>query len=245
MRDAANRRSKTPLYRMIQLDLQRKILAGDLPRGSWLPSEAQLQRTYGASQTSVRRSLLELERLGLVERLQGRGTVIAANEVRAVSPMLGLGQELRQRGFSILAEVLENEIVEAGETIGARLGLGPREHVRRLRRRYSAEGTPLVLLEHHLRTDLVQGLQDFGGDSLYAFLLARDAAPHHAQERVFATNLDAREAELLALAPGTAALVRERTAFDGSGVAVEHTHYVLRSSADDGYQLEINLQATP
>ncbi len=67
-----------PLYRVIQADLQRQILSGELKPNDWLPSEARLMREYNASQTSVRRALLELGRLGLIERFQGRGSMVAS-----------------------------------------------------------------------------------------------------------------------------------------------------------------------
>lgn len=237
---ASARRSRTPIYRAIQSDIQRKILSGELPRGAWLPSEAGLKREYAASQTSVRRALLELARLGLIERYQGRGSIITSNEMRTTTTMLGLGEELRQRGYDITGETIANRVEEASATVAGELAISEGSPVRHLERVYTTADGPLVFLDHYLLPDLVDDFDRFDGASLYAFLLGRNAAPDYAQERVFAANLEARQADLLGVPGGTAALVRERRSFDGAGQVVEFTHYVLRS---DRYHLEIDLRA--
>lgn len=234
------RRSRVPIYRTIQTDIQRQILSGDLQRGSWLASEANLQREYGASQTSVRRALLELEQLGLIERFQGRGSVITSNEVRATTTMLGLGEELRQRGYNLTAKLITNAEVKASDETVRQLGLSANSSVRHIERVYATSSSPLVFLCHYLLRDLVNDFDQFGGDSLYGYLLVRGAAPEYAQERVFAANLDPRQAGLLCVPEGTAALVRERRSFDNTGRVVEFTRYVLRS---DKYHLKMNLRA--
>lgn len=234
--------SKGPLYRVLQATLQRDILSGARKPGDWLPSESQLSKTYGVSQTSVRRALLELERLGLIERHQGRGSAVASNEIRAVSPMLGLGTELRQSGYEIGPELLDSFDEPASAEIAQRLGVDEGTTLRRIQRRYWFEDEPLVYLDHHLTLGAGLDYGEFGGDSLYAFLATRDALPANARERVTALNVVGREAELLGVPDGTAALLRERTAYGAGRRPVEYTRYVMRS---DRYHLEIDLRKQP
>lgn len=231
--------SRAPIYRAIQADLQRDILSGSLEPGDWLPSESQLRRTYGVSQTSVRRALLELERLGLIERFQGRGSAVASNEIRAISPMLGLGRELRQRGFQIHPDLIRSVEEPATEIVAARLGIETAEPLRHIERRYLLDDEPFVYLDHYLPLDPRLDYDEFTGDSLYAFLTVRDAQPARAQERVTALNLSSTEAELLGVPTGQAALLRERTSFRSDGKPMEFTRYVLRS---DRYHLDIDLK---
>ena len=56
--------------------LIRKILYGVYPVGSYLPSLPELSERYGASLTTVRRTLALLEELGVTESFQGKGTLV-------------------------------------------------------------------------------------------------------------------------------------------------------------------------
>ena len=53
--------SKKPLYYQLQQTLLKWIEGGDYPPGSILPSEKQLQDSFGISRTTVRMALKELE----------------------------------------------------------------------------------------------------------------------------------------------------------------------------------------
>lgn len=56
--------------------LKAEILAGDLPPGAKLPSEATLVEFYGVSRTVVREAVQRLQAEGLVETFQGRGSFV-------------------------------------------------------------------------------------------------------------------------------------------------------------------------
>ena len=58
--------------------LKDKILAGDLPPGHKLPSEAELIEEFGVSRTVVREAVTRLRAEGLVETFHGRGSFVLA-----------------------------------------------------------------------------------------------------------------------------------------------------------------------
>ena len=62
-------------YTLVSI-LIRKILYGVYPVGSYLPSLPELSERYGASLTTVRRTLALLEELGVTESFQGKGTLV-------------------------------------------------------------------------------------------------------------------------------------------------------------------------
>lgn len=66
-----------PLWRRVAEDIVARVVQGELKPGVMLPSETDLGREMGVSQGTARRALAHLERRGIVERRQGRGTVIA------------------------------------------------------------------------------------------------------------------------------------------------------------------------
>lgn len=67
----------TPLWRQLAAILRAKIESGELPSGRIMPSETTLTQEYGLARGTVVKALDALEREGLVERVQGRGTFVA------------------------------------------------------------------------------------------------------------------------------------------------------------------------
>jgi DNA-binding LacI/PurR family transcriptional regulator len=74
--------------------LLRDIEVGKFPLGSKLPSERDLTRSYGVSIGTIRRSLTDLQRRGLVRKEHGRG-----NFVSLQSQVSGAAGSLRDVGF--------------------------------------------------------------------------------------------------------------------------------------------------
>jgi GntR family transcriptional repressor for pyruvate dehydrogenase complex len=68
----------TTLAQRVVAGLKGKILAGDLPPGHKLPSEAELIGEYGVSRTVIREAVSRLQAEGLVETFQGRGSFVLA-----------------------------------------------------------------------------------------------------------------------------------------------------------------------
>lgn len=62
-------------------ELAGRIVAGDLPEGSVLPTESVLCDEFGFSRTVLREGLKLLEERGLVRVEQGRGTTVQAREL--------------------------------------------------------------------------------------------------------------------------------------------------------------------
>lgn len=68
--------SKTPAYTQMAKILRSKIARGEYSPGSRLPSESALAKMHGVSAMTARQAVSELEKEGLVNRVQGRGTFV-------------------------------------------------------------------------------------------------------------------------------------------------------------------------
>ena len=73
--------AKAPKYRKVFDALQREIRSGRLQPGDRLPSEAELERSFGASRITVGRAVRDLQLAGLVERRVGSGSYVKAPSV--------------------------------------------------------------------------------------------------------------------------------------------------------------------
>jgi len=67
----------SPLYMQLKNLLEEEIVSGRLQPNQLLPSERELCRRYQVSQITVRQAFKELETIGLVLRVPGRGTFVA------------------------------------------------------------------------------------------------------------------------------------------------------------------------
>jgi GntR family transcriptional regulator, arabinose operon transcriptional repressor len=82
-------RSETPRkYQRVFDALQRDIRSGRLKTGDRLPSEAELERLFGASRITVGRAVRDLQLAGLVERRPGSGSYV---KPRGLSDALSFG----------------------------------------------------------------------------------------------------------------------------------------------------------
>ena len=78
-----------PMYRQIADDLRSKIEAGELQRGSQLPTEIDLREQYDASRNTVRDAIKWLTTRGLVETRPGQGTFVTERITPFVTTLTG------------------------------------------------------------------------------------------------------------------------------------------------------------
>lgn len=94
------------LYKHVAMQIRERIINGDLEMGDRLPPEQGLAEQFEVSRTVVREAIKALEREGLVEVQQGRGTYVtdgtltAFKESFALMMSIGSGQT-----FADLVEV--------------------------------------------------------------------------------------------------------------------------------------------
>ena len=220
-----------PLYAVLRDDLQRQILSGAIAVGEWLPSEAELQRDYGISQSPVRRALQDLEQLGLISRHQGRGSVVRNQELSATNRMIGLGTELRDRGHVVESLVVEPaRLLLPPQDVARELELPEGDMVYRLHRKFIVDGTPWVVFIHYLSPLIGPGLESDLDEatSLYRFLSLRGTSPVRARESISAMLLTPTQVEELHCPPNTVSLVRHRVAYTDSWRPIESTTYWSR-----------------
>lgn len=138
----------TALHRQLFIVLRDQITRGFYPPGSTIPKEEELERLFGVSRITVRRAVVELERLGMVRKLPGKGTFVQEGQVPAPpAATLSLLQALSRQARDTQVKVLHVELVPAPGEIALQLELqsGQRAiHALRLR---SAEKVPLILTE--------------------------------------------------------------------------------------------------
>jgi GntR family transcriptional regulator len=243
---SVDRRRLEPLYRQVEVALRERILGGEWPYGSKIPSEDQLCKAYGVSRITVRQAIRTLVEDGYLERGRGRGTFVREPTLTAgVRGLRSFSEEMRALGLEPGARVLSIGIVKATELVSDRLGIDIGEPIIQLKRLRTGDGKPIGLQVVHLPADRFPGLEheDLEGRSLYAALQGHyKIRPREAQETFWVARVGKEEAELLQVARGACAFQVERIATDEHS-AIEFTaslmrgdryriHWILRN--DDG-----------
>lgn len=113
----------TPKYLEISKEIIRSIESGDLQAGDKVPSENELIKTYKISNTTARKSLLEVELNGWVARIKGKGTfVLNRTKDKHITRLLGSFDAIKEsftnnlirEGFTPKNIILEKRVLENG-----------------------------------------------------------------------------------------------------------------------------------
>lgn len=113
----------TPKFISISEKIIEKIKSGELLPGDRVPSENELIKQYGVSNTTARKSLLEIESKGWAQRIKGKGTFVLNRTddqhlLRTLgsidSTRRGFHESLKAEGFEPKNILLEKTILKHG-----------------------------------------------------------------------------------------------------------------------------------
>lgn len=224
-----------PLYLQLQHRIAGAMARGELPPGAGLPAERDMAAMTGLSRVTVRKAVEGLVARGQLVQRRGSGTFVAPKVERmeqALSLLTSFTEDMARRGRPVESRWIARSLgASAPEEVMA-LGLGPGDRVARLERVRVSGDLPVALERTALPADILPAPERVG-HSLYAVLEATGHRPVRAVQRIFAANLGAKEAGLLGVAPGAAALRIERISHLPSGRVVEFTRSLYRGDAYD------------
>jgi len=165
-----------PLYHQITETLTRQIHSGRWRSNDELPSEAGLCAHFGVSRGTLRRALDDLERQGLIDRRQGRGTFVAPPKFEGSV----LGSYRNYRGGAALPHDPESRLLgidrrRASPDLQRLLGLKPRDPVFEVRRLQFMGGNPITVSASFLPAALCPDLDrlDLEHEFFYGVLESR------------------------------------------------------------------------
>jgi GntR family transcriptional regulator len=213
----------------------------DLEPHRRLPGERDIADELGVNRLTVRRALDELEREGLIYRVQGAGTFVSVPKVSKSFEFASFSEDMRVRNMVPGSLVTEVTLEAAGVNVGYALGVSPSAQVVHLRRVRTADDVPMCLENSYIPHALVPGLEGgMHGESLYETLSHRyGLRPDRADQTILATVLDeASAAQLLVPAFSPAFHVR-RTAYDARSRAIEYAESLYRG---DRYRYTLSIE---
>jgi GntR family transcriptional regulator len=213
--------SFVPRYYEIEQSLRTRVAA--LEAHSPLPSDAQLCEEFGVSRMTARNAVQRLVQDGLVYRVPGRGTFVAAGDAhRTATHILSFSDEMRRRGREPSSRLVESSVRPATEEERTRLGA---DEVAVLRRVRLADGEPLALETAVFPAARVA--QVLEGDlervSLFERLTESGLVPTAGRAAIAAQAATDEDARLLGVRAGEPLLVERRLIRDQHGDPLEWT----------------------
>lgn len=210
-----------PLYQQVKDYIVGRILAGDWPEGTRVPSENVLTREQAVSRMTVHRALRELTSEGWLERVQGAGTFVAAPKPQSeVLAIRNIAEEIAARGHAHRAEVIFVRREKARALEARLLGLERGAAVFHSQIVHHENGQPVQLEERWVNPAAAPDYlgQDFAAITPHQYL--QDTAPlSEAEHVVMAVMPSAEERRLLAMKPGEPCLLLRRQTWS-AGVPV-------------------------
>lgn len=221
----------TPLYHQMFTLLRDRILSGDIPCGSRIPTEFDLAEAFGVSRITAKRALDELAAEGLVERRRGKGThVIHRSRPKPMtSPLTGLLENLEVLAEHTRVRLLNFRRALPPEPIRAMFDSGPQEALALAVRLRLQGDTPFGYYTSWTRTE--HPAFDEAGLSHSSRLKLFDVAGiqfKQVEQVLSAVNADAISAMHLEVEPGTALLSLERLSYDSEGNLVDLLNVLYR-----------------
>jgi len=212
-----------PRHQAIERHLRSRI-ANSQP-GDAVESDSALTALFNVSRMTVRQAAQRLADEGLIYRVPGVGTFVAEPKVhRDIARLRSFTEEMARRGAVAGSRILVAELRTGSTEELAALHLAPRAKVTHVRRLRLADGRPVAIENVVLPMSCSAVLaEDLEGGSLHDALRALGETPTSASGTLVAINADDEDAELLAVAPGTALLVEERLIVNQSGQPLEKT----------------------
>ncbi|HFI0156168.1 TPA: trehalose operon repressor [Streptococcus suis] len=188
-------------YQEIYNDLKEKIRTNTYPAGASLPTEQQLQEEYGVSRDTVRKALSILTEGGLIQKVQGRGSMVLKQEVLNF-PVSGLTsyQELAESlQLETKTEVVSLDQIVISSNLANLTGFEPHSKVWKVVRTRSIDGKVSVVDTDYLSADIVPTItKEIAASSIYNYLektLKLDIA--YAQKEITVEPTSREERELM------------------------------------------------
>lgn len=221
-----------PKYYLIANAVIESIRSGKLKPGMTVPSENEIIREYGVSNTTARKALQEIELAGWAKRVKGRGTFVLQRDViRSANRILSFTRNMLEAGYQPSARIIDIRTTDGFSLIlnGRQYSMaGPVYRIQRLR---FADEIPMLLETRYVSRQLFPGIteHDLTG-SIYE--IYETVYGVHLKEEVIqmscAQIVSPEERQLFGSDEPVPAFLIEGATFSGNGIPLEMEHSYYR-----------------
>lgn len=131
--------------------------------GDALPIEAEIEKAYGVSRITVRKTIEELVKEGIVAKVQGKGTFVQSRKIiQKAGKITSWTEEMRSKGRQIETKNLMIREINPSRKLAEQLDLAKGEKLICLKRLRIADGEPVNIMINYFRSRFVPGFLEKG-----------------------------------------------------------------------------------
>jgi GntR family transcriptional regulator len=224
--------SPLPLYAQVESILATGMADGTFPPGTRLPNEDELVERYAVSRTTIRQTIQNLVRRGLVEIRRGKGTfVLQAKITQELTELSGFVEDMQSLGRHASARVLDNQILPASESVARQLAMPAGTLVVRIQRVRLADNAPLSFDETYLPRQIGERIieNNLETEPIFSLLEQKyDTLLVEADYRLEAVSADITVARALGIAEGSPIFLIERTSYTAGHLPIDYEKLYYR-----------------
>lgn len=207
-------------------DIKSKIETGIYKEDDVLPTELQLQSSFGVSRAPVRQALGRLESEGLIVRKSGKGTFVANRQFWKLASLGGFRSEFLKKSNQVECMLLSVKQIIPNKKIRELLETDTGENVARIERLRKINGQPFQYLLHYVKGIDIEKVRQSGNiEDMPLFLAQNGFYIKTVREEIEAVPLPKVIAEKLAVSYKTPALKIKRAAYDITNKMYEYMIY--------------------
>jgi GntR family transcriptional regulator len=224
--------SALPLYAQLEAMLAASISEGTFPPGSRIPNEEELVENFAVSRTTVRQTIQNLVRRGLVEIRRGKGTFVTQPKfTQELTELSGFVEDMEALGRHPSARLLDQRVVPANESVARQLSITTGTPVVRIQRVRLADNSPLSFDETWLPQDIGEKIieNDLETEPVFALLEQKYNIPLvEAEYRLEAVAADTTVARALGIGIGSPIFMIERTSYRAGRQPIDYEKLYYR-----------------
>lgn len=220
-----DRNSPLPLHYQLKQHLLEKIETGEWKPNDLIPSEQEMQNSFGLSRITVRQALSDLVYEGLLIRERGRGTFVAPPKMtHSPEERRSLTEFMMEKGIKPGWQVIEKGFIEANKEVASKLNVPHKTRVYRIRRLRLAEDEAIGQHTAYLPESVSSQINEAGlleGGSLNYISHIPQMATSHATRSIEAVAASDLDVKLLHMTLGSPVLMIQRVVLSASGEPLE------------------------
>ncbi len=227
--DKLNSETSSPLYAQLMQKIKNSISNGELKIGSKIAAEQDLCIQYGVSRITVRKAISELEKQGILEKKQGKGTFVTVPAIhRKLHAVNSFHDTCRMNGQRPSTRTIASRTVTASVQDTDELGVAVGARVVETVRVHFADKVPVILEENHFSMAYSYLLESDLNGSLYNLLSECGAEPAQATHVISIRKASRQVAGLLKIEEGGSLLFLHEVIFDKKGRPLHTSSQYIR-----------------
>jgi len=231
-----DRESSTPLYEQVKTLIRRHIIVNELPPQALLPTEAQLVKQLGVSKATIIKALNELASEGIIQRIQGKGTLVASPRIHfPLKSPNGFSAILAEQKLKVHSTLISHKVVNGDRREHTVFGTNPavQDSYIEFRRLRFVNGHPVVILTSVVPRELGEELLRFDLEdaSFYRLFEQITGLPIiRSEETLEIGQVNQEDATLLMVPPQSSHFLLRGTSYREGDVPLETTESIFHAN---------------